>query len=424
MEPEKSVENELNSGKMPKKMRGLKDLVLSMLGLVAMNGVIQLLLYPSISKALGEDAFGDVLSMLAVVSVLATAIGTGVNYARMVAETKGRSANGEFNLFLLISMIYVAGISVGASVLILKEKEKNVRQLCAKLALEYFLQARFACEKFACQNAIVKEFKSVLNRRIASARKRLGYKAKTDECRITDLDELSQKIEEEIGDGFGTINIVQGSNRSCEVYVKRKCQDVNLRLSVYPELSFCTFEVGVQFCVDQVHSVAVQDIAEKWEFDRFSIENAKDENGPDHVLLRFSWDGQTAVEIDAEGPLVHRRGDYSPDLSDEDAENKILWKQLKSPPKGRKVIPFKWGALSSKEFLLRMPLENLDLSVRATSCLKRVGVKTLGDISALSLEDINGIRNLGLKSKHEIYYYMKEKKLPFAFKVKEDDPAE
>ena len=122
MEPEKSVENELNSGKMPKKMRGLKDLVLSMLGLVAMNGVIQLLLYPSISKALGEDAFGDVLSMLAVVSVLATAIGTGVNYARMVAETKGRSANGEFNLFLFISMIYVAGISVGASVLILKEK--------------------------------------------------------------------------------------------------------------------------------------------------------------------------------------------------------------------------------------------------------------------------------------------------------------
>ncbi|MBO4261753.1 MAG: hypothetical protein J5921_03955, partial [Clostridia bacterium] len=122
MEPEKSVENELNSGKMPKKMRGLKDLVLSMLGLVAMNGVIQLLLYPSISKALGEDAFGDVLSMLAVVSVLATAIGTGVNYARMVAETKERSANGEFNLFLLISMIYVAGISVGASVLILKEK--------------------------------------------------------------------------------------------------------------------------------------------------------------------------------------------------------------------------------------------------------------------------------------------------------------
>ena len=122
MEPETTNENEVKSGSMPGKKRGLKDLVLSILGLVAMNGVIQLLLYPSISKTLGQDTFGDILSMLAVVSVLATAIGTGANYARMVAETKGRGANGEFNIFLLLSMIYVAAISVGASVLIMRNK--------------------------------------------------------------------------------------------------------------------------------------------------------------------------------------------------------------------------------------------------------------------------------------------------------------
>ena len=117
---EKAVSgNEQNNGPVPKKIRGLKDLVLSVLGLVAMNGVIQLLLYPSINNALGEDRYGDILSMLAVVSVLATAIGTGANYARMVAETKGRGVNGDFNIFLLIAMIPVAAVSVAASLLIL-----------------------------------------------------------------------------------------------------------------------------------------------------------------------------------------------------------------------------------------------------------------------------------------------------------------
>ncbi len=122
MEPLENKTDEENNEGLPKKTRGLKDLVLSVLGLVAMNGVIQLLLYPGINRALGEERYGDILSMLAVVSVLATAIGTGANYARMVAQTKGRGNNGDFNIFLLISMVPVTGISVAASLLILGNK--------------------------------------------------------------------------------------------------------------------------------------------------------------------------------------------------------------------------------------------------------------------------------------------------------------
>ena len=76
-------------------LKVLKDLFFSVGGLVAMNGVIQLFLYPSINRRFGDAVFGDILSMLAVVSVLATAIGTGANYARMVAKTKERGGNGE-----------------------------------------------------------------------------------------------------------------------------------------------------------------------------------------------------------------------------------------------------------------------------------------------------------------------------------------
>lgn len=87
-----------------------------------MNGVIQLLLYPSINRRFGDAVFGDILSMLAVVSVLATAIGTGANYARMVAKTKERGGNGDFNIFLLASVVPTALISVAASILILGQK--------------------------------------------------------------------------------------------------------------------------------------------------------------------------------------------------------------------------------------------------------------------------------------------------------------
>ena len=103
-------------------LKVVRDLIFSVGGLVAMNGVIQLLLYPQIKNTLGSEKFGDILSILAVVSVLATAIGTGANYARMVAKTKNRGGNGDFNVFLLISFVPVAVISVISSVMILGEK--------------------------------------------------------------------------------------------------------------------------------------------------------------------------------------------------------------------------------------------------------------------------------------------------------------
>ena len=50
-------------------LKVVRDLIFSVGGLVAMNGVIQLLLYPQIKNTLGSEKFGDILSILAVVSV-------------------------------------------------------------------------------------------------------------------------------------------------------------------------------------------------------------------------------------------------------------------------------------------------------------------------------------------------------------------
>lgn len=49
-----------------------------------------------------------------------------------------------------------------------------------------------------------------------------------------------------------------------------------------------------------------------------------------------------------------------------------------------------------------MPIENLELSVRAYNCLKRAGIDTVGDLLLMTKEDLIKIRNLGKKPFEEI----------------------
>lgn len=49
-----------------------------------------------------------------------------------------------------------------------------------------------------------------------------------------------------------------------------------------------------------------------------------------------------------------------------------------------------------------VPIEDLDLSVRSYNVLKRGRVKTVGDLSKLSVDQLKGFRNMGRKSLNEI----------------------
>lgn len=48
------------------------------------------------------------------------------------------------------------------------------------------------------------------------------------------------------------------------------------------------------------------------------------------------------------------------------------------------------------------PMEELGLSTRAWTCLKRYGCKTIGDITKLDYMELTRVRNLGRKSLNEI----------------------
>ncbi len=85
-----------------------KDLIFSILALIVYNGVIQLIIYPGLNSGMGADAFGTVLYLLSVVSVMGAGFGSAASYSRMVARKNRTEKNGDYNVFLLI----VAGISV------------------------------------------------------------------------------------------------------------------------------------------------------------------------------------------------------------------------------------------------------------------------------------------------------------------------
>ena len=61
-----------------------------------------------------------------------------------------------------------------------------------------------------------------------------------------------------------------------------------------------------------------------------------------------------------------------------------------------------WAKLSEKEKQGFIDIEKLDLSVRAYTCLKRAGINNVGDIQKMTKEELQRIRNLGLKTSEEV----------------------
>ncbi len=58
--------------------------------------------------------------------------------------------------------------------------------------------------------------------------------------------------------------------------------------------------------------------------------------------------------------------------------------------------------------IYNMPIEQLDLSVRALNCLKRSDIDTVGELVTMSGEEVSSIRNFGIKSRNEVEDKLKE----------------
>ena len=58
-------------------------------------------------------------------------------------------------------------------------------------------------------------------------------------------------------------------------------------------------------------------------------------------------------------------------------------------------------------------IEELDISVRTWSCLKRAGINYLENLTNMTEEDLMKVRNIGRRSMEELKQVLKNKNLSF-----------
>ena len=78
------------------------DSAWSLAGLVLMNAVAQIVLFPLYARKFGNIGYGDLQYLMAYVNILTVSIGSAANYARMVSPPEERENGGDYNLLLLL----------------------------------------------------------------------------------------------------------------------------------------------------------------------------------------------------------------------------------------------------------------------------------------------------------------------------------
>lgn len=94
------------------------DFILGAIGLLAMNGVTALLVYPYLERQLGAAGQGRILFFTAIAGLMGATFGSGAAYGRLKVYTREKyTENGEYNIFLLITAAVLALVTVLAIVL-------------------------------------------------------------------------------------------------------------------------------------------------------------------------------------------------------------------------------------------------------------------------------------------------------------------
>lgn len=138
---------------------------------------------------------------------------------------------------------------------------------------------------------------------------------------------------------------------------------------------------------------------------KYSVEDYRVEGKTDYekLLIEISTDGSIHPENalkEAAKILIQHYLLFSDD-------NILLDTQVKS--KAQEVDE----NLLQMRKVLKTPLSDLDLSVRAYNCLKAAEIRTLGELVSYHIEDLLKFRNFGKKSLTELEEFVKEKGLNF-----------
>ena len=93
--------------------RFASDMAYSLAALAVMNMVLSFGVYPYLERQLGADGQGKVLFFTALMGLMASAVGCGINYGRMKASTKHVTQSADYNWYLLAAAMLSILVTVG-----------------------------------------------------------------------------------------------------------------------------------------------------------------------------------------------------------------------------------------------------------------------------------------------------------------------
>lgn len=109
----------------------LFDVILNLLATIAMSGLMQLLIYPYLSRVLGADEYGKFLTLIGISNIVATTLGNSLNNVRLLRDSDylGKGIKGDFHLLALLSEGFVLVI-IPAVILLFRENAVSILLIC------------------------------------------------------------------------------------------------------------------------------------------------------------------------------------------------------------------------------------------------------------------------------------------------------
>ena len=90
------------------------DLIYTVGATVVMNGVLQFIVYPLITRYFGNEVTGDILYFIGIIYIIPQAVGTAINNGRLVMRKSCETTNGDYtrllSLFCALSAILCGAI--------------------------------------------------------------------------------------------------------------------------------------------------------------------------------------------------------------------------------------------------------------------------------------------------------------------------
>ena len=98
--------------KTSEKYKFFESVTLCVIALGIYNFVTQFVLYPILNRNMGDETFGNVLTLISVLSVVSMSVGVGTNYSRLANKPRFETFNGDYNRFLCVALIPITVIPV------------------------------------------------------------------------------------------------------------------------------------------------------------------------------------------------------------------------------------------------------------------------------------------------------------------------